>query len=51
VINTPYYKKIVIGPKDKYLIMATDGLWDVVDDKVKRKLCYFFKVFLREFLS
>jgi len=33
VLNTPYYRKIVITPKDKYIIMASDGLWDVIDDK------------------
>jgi len=38
VINTPYYKKIQITSNDKYIIMASDGLWDVVDDKVKKSI-------------
>jgi len=33
VINTPNFKKINIMPKDKFIIMASDGLWDVIDDQ------------------
>ena len=35
VINTPNFKKINIMPKDKFIIMASDGLWDVIDDQVQ----------------
>jgi len=33
VINTPYFRKLTLTPKDKYIIMASDGLWDVIDDE------------------
>lgn len=33
VINTPYFRKVNITPKDKFIIIASDGLWDVIDDQ------------------
>ena len=32
VISEPYITKITINDYDKYLIIATDGIWDVLDD-------------------
>ena len=32
VISEPYITKININDYDKYLIIATDGIWDVLDD-------------------
>lgn len=32
VINTPYVGKFTVSSKSKYLIMASDGLWDTCTD-------------------
>lgn len=32
VSNEPYITRRVISAQDKYLVMASDGLWDVVDE-------------------
>jgi serine/threonine protein phosphatase PrpC len=31
---TPELKILQLEGKEKYLILATDGLWDVIDDNV-----------------
>jgi serine/threonine protein phosphatase PrpC len=28
----PYIKKHMVRPTDRYLVMASDGIWDVLDD-------------------
>lgn len=33
----PYIERIELRMIDKFLVVATDGLWDVVDDQVYRK--------------
>jgi serine/threonine protein phosphatase PrpC len=33
VIPTPYVSKYYVSEKDKYLIMASDGVWDVLSDE------------------
>ncbi|KAJ3427009.1 hypothetical protein M0813_05142 [Anaeramoeba flamelloides] len=33
IINTPYNSKIELKESDSFLILACDGLWDVVDDQ------------------
>lgn len=33
VITTPYLSKYFIQDRDKYLILASDGVWDVVSDE------------------
>jgi protein phosphatase PTC1 len=32
VSATPYISKNLIGDKDKYLVLASDGIWDVIED-------------------
>jgi len=32
VISTPYMNKYFVSEKDKYLILASDGVWDVIND-------------------
>ena len=33
VISDPHVTKTVMGEGDKFLVMATDGVWDVLDDE------------------
>eukprot|EP01080_Neovahlkampfia_damariscottae_P004349 gene4349-7705_t len=33
IINDPYYSEMTITPKDKFLILACDGIWDVLTDQ------------------
>lgn len=33
VIATPTIKRLLIKPKDKWLIIATDGVWDWFEEK------------------
>ncbi|KAG0166717.1 Protein phosphatase 2C 1 [Apophysomyces sp. BC1015] len=37
VIGTPYITETELGAKDKFLILACDGLWDVCDDQTAVK--------------
>ena len=34
VIPNPYIKRQIIRPTDRWLILATDGVWDSLEDKV-----------------
>jgi len=33
VISTPYVSKNIITEKDKYVVLASDGVWDVISDE------------------
>ena len=39
VIAKPYIKKHFLRPSDKYLVIARDGIWDVLDEPEVFKLC------------
>ncbi len=39
VIAKPFIKKHVIRPTDRFLVMASDGIWDVLEDQDVGKLC------------
>jgi len=39
VIAKPHSKKHVIRPSDRFLVIASDGIWDVLDDQEVFKLC------------
>lgn len=39
VIAKPYIKKHLIRPTDKFLVMASDGVWDVLEESEVFKLC------------
>jgi serine/threonine protein phosphatase PrpC len=32
VIPTPHVKKYALRPSDGYLVIASDGLWDIMSD-------------------
>jgi protein phosphatase PTC1 len=34
IINDPYYSEMNLTSKDKFLILACDGIWDVMTDQV-----------------
>jgi protein phosphatase 2C len=38
VISTPYVASVELTPRDQFVILATDGLWDVVDDQAAVRL-------------
>jgi serine/threonine protein phosphatase PrpC len=33
VIVEPDVTAVALGPKDEFLVLATDGLWDVIDSQ------------------
>lgn len=35
VISTPYVRELSLAHEDEFLIMASDGLWDVVPNEVR----------------
>jgi serine/threonine protein phosphatase PrpC len=35
----PHVKKHVVRPGDRYLVMASDGIWDVLEDQDIQKFC------------
>jgi serine/threonine protein phosphatase PrpC len=39
VISTPYQRKHVLRPLEKYLVIATDGVWDSLEDQDAIDLC------------
>lgn len=39
VTAKPYINKHVLRPFDKYLIIATDGVWDVLEDQEAINFC------------
>ena len=39
VIAKPYIKKHVLRPSDRFLVMASDGVWDVLSDQDAFRLC------------
>jgi serine/threonine protein phosphatase PrpC len=39
VIAKPHIKKHFLRPQDRYLIVASDGVWDVLEDQDVFKLC------------
>lgn len=39
VIAKPYIKKHMLRPSDRYLVIASDGVWDVLEDQDMVKLC------------
>ncbi len=39
VIAKPYIKKHILRSTDKYLIVASDGVWDTMDDQEAINLC------------
>ena len=40
LIATPYVAKITLKPFDKYLIIASDGIWDELSDQDSVDLCH-----------
>lgn len=43
MINIPYYRKIELTEDVRYIILATEGLWDVVNEKVIYSFYLIFK--------
>ena len=39
VIAKPYINKHVLRTCDKFLVIASDGVWDVLDDQDSANLC------------
>lgn len=39
VIANPYIKRHVLKASDRYLIIASDGVWDVIEDQVAVNFC------------
>lgn len=38
VIPTPFIRKQILRPTDRWLIIATDGVWDSIGEKVRMLL-------------
>lgn len=39
VISDPYIHKVKLSEKDKYIILASDGIWDVITDEECISIC------------
>ena len=40
VSNDPFVNKITLDKFDKFVVIASDGLWDVIDDQVNNLLTF-----------
>ena len=39
VTARPHLRRVVLKPTDKFLVMGSDGIWDVLEDEHACKLC------------
>ncbi len=39
LISEPYIKKVVVEDTDRFLIMGSDGIWDVINEEIAFELC------------
>ena len=38
----PFFKRIKVDPTDKFVVIASDGLWDTITDLVKETFLNFW---------